>query len=52
MKQIEKAEEKNNALQRNTVTLTNEKSLLAFELSQTKIAMDESKRELSEKFEA
>ena len=51
-KQIEEAEEMNKALQRKIGTLTNEKSLLAFELSQTKIAMEESKKELSEKFEA
>ena len=42
----------NKALQRKIGTLTNEKSLLAFELTQTKIAMEESKKELSDKFEA
>ena len=41
----------NKALQRKIGTLTNEKSLLAFELTQTKIAMEESKKVLSDKFE-
>lgn len=50
--EVDEAQEKNKELQRKIATLTNEKSQLAAALSQTKIAMEENEKELSEKFEA